>query len=704
MGRDNWKDPNWPKDGWTLADVVDLGEPVHECQACGSEKVRYVHILTHPQAAQCEAGCVCAGRMIGDPARAKAIEAGVRNKAARRERWLTRKWKVSTKGNHWMTLDNSNLTVFPNKYREGQWSWSIDGTFSKGGFSTPEAAKLNLFEVWNQQQETGRIDENVSTSPRAILGGQGQTALGAAEENVATAVRFTPSPEQIAIEQSRSPLLRVRAFSGTGKSTSLVGYATARPSQRMLYLAFNKPVQLEAERKFPKNVHCRTTHSISWKFGKPYADANQLGDNRTLDVARELLVAPLRAVQIIETVNNYLCSADPVLDARHISHHPSISLAEHGDIVGGARILWERMKDLRCTSVRMPHDGYLKLFQLSNPVLNYDVILFDEAQDANPATTDIVLRQTCRKVFVGDSHQSIYGFRGAEDALDKLPADETLYLTSSFRFGRGVANVANLLLAEFKYEENRLKGQGKHSVTQFVVDTDKTYAFIARTNAIVFDRAVELIDSTRPMHFVGGPAGYRFDRILDAYWLYSREPHMIKDPYYRRFGTFSEMEKVGEDTDDMELKMLCKVVLKYTDAIPNLLERLNAKHDPAVMAARHDPAVPASAILTSSPALIFTTAHKSKGLEFDQVVLADDFADLLNEKGQQCGPEEINDEDVNLIYVASTRAQRALQINDQMARWLDKLGVSLDDLNDQEFQWDTPGRKAKGQKPALRAA
>ena len=46
---------------------------------------------------------------------------------------------------------------------------------------------------------------------------------------------------------------------------------------------------------------------------------------------------------------------------------------------------WNRMKDLRDERVKMTHDGYLKLFQLSKPMLgSYDIILVDEAQDLTP--------------------------------------------------------------------------------------------------------------------------------------------------------------------------------------------------------------------------------------------------------------------------------------------------------------------------------
>ena len=47
------------------------------------------------------------------------------------------------------------------------------------------------------------------------------------------------------------------------------------------------------------------------------------------------------------------------------------------------------------------HDFYLKKFQLANPVLPYDYILFDEGQDASPAMLDIFLKQKATKVIVG---------------------------------------------------------------------------------------------------------------------------------------------------------------------------------------------------------------------------------------------------------------------------------------------------------------
>ncbi|MEZ4690574.1 MAG: hypothetical protein R3A12_10480 [Ignavibacteria bacterium] len=57
--------------------------------------------------------------------------------------------------------------------------------------------------------------------------------------------------------------------------------------------------------------------------------------------------------------------------------------------------------------IEITHDFYLKKFQLSEPVLNFDYILFDEGQDASAAMLDIFFKRDAVKVIVGDTHQRI---------------------------------------------------------------------------------------------------------------------------------------------------------------------------------------------------------------------------------------------------------------------------------------------------------
>ena len=64
-------------------------------------------------------------------------------------------------------------------------------------------------------------------------------------------------------DRDRRPL-KIAAFAGTGKTSTLTFMAKSRTSSG-LYLAFNKAIATEAKQKFPKTVDCRTTHSLAYR-------------------------------------------------------------------------------------------------------------------------------------------------------------------------------------------------------------------------------------------------------------------------------------------------------------------------------------------------------------------------------------------------------------------------------------------------------
>jgi len=86
--------------------------------------------------------------MENDVVGARRREAVVRNRAARRAKWLKRKWRVSAKGNHYINAEGHNLVVFPDKYREGKWKFKVDGSFSRSSFDSSDRAKMALFEAF----------------------------------------------------------------------------------------------------------------------------------------------------------------------------------------------------------------------------------------------------------------------------------------------------------------------------------------------------------------------------------------------------------------------------------------------------------------------------------------------------------------------------------------------------------------------------
>lgn len=150
---DLWSQPGVPHKGWRCISVDDLLPPEggdYEpgvCEMCHNEKLRFIHTMKHDDYPnQLEVGCVCAEKMA-EGYDGKKCEQRLKNRAVRRSKWLTRKWRVSGKGNRFLNIEGHNIGLLPDNFVPGKWKWRIDGEFSRGIFDTIEAAKLALFDT-----------------------------------------------------------------------------------------------------------------------------------------------------------------------------------------------------------------------------------------------------------------------------------------------------------------------------------------------------------------------------------------------------------------------------------------------------------------------------------------------------------------------------------------------------------------------------
>lgn len=482
-----------------------------------------------------------------------------------------------------------------------------------------------------------------------------------------------PTTEQVEIVKADVPVLKVNAGAGTGKSTTLEMKAAASGG-RALYVCFNKSIADEASAKFPSNVVCRTSHSLAFAaFGRRYTHKLQPSirpyhiEALLFRSHREMpeSVKNLYSGRVLEALSRFLVSGDPEIGNQHIviGRAPAELKYFFADQVKrDVNLVWEAMKDPGNTDVPMLHDGYLKLYQLSNPRLQFDLILFDEAQDTNPVTQAIIESQHSRKIYVGDKDQAIYGFRGARNAMETVKADLTLPLMGSFRFGPEIAQVANAILSakgDIDFPIRGLAGAGHVNFHDGKDIAAGTQAFLTRGNAALFHRAVANLKGRHKFGFVGDVKNYRFDLIQDAYNLKSGE--YVKDPFIRSFGDYDSMAEYAEQMDDKEIKSRCRIVEKYGSSIPCFIRDISA-------AAIKD-------VACATPGIEFmTTAHKSKGLEFDTVTLGQDFPSFFDDNGDvidiEKEPEFI--EEINLQYVAATRAKQNLCITgEELAMYLE---------------------------------
>jgi hypothetical protein len=122
-----WNEPGVPHKGWTCVGTEDLREDdpdaaLATCQMCKVQEIRYVHHMTHPDyTGGLDVGCVCAEKMEEDYTAARRREAPLRSRAARRSKWLTRKWKRS-QGRDYIESFGYRTTVLP---VSGGWGGAI---------------------------------------------------------------------------------------------------------------------------------------------------------------------------------------------------------------------------------------------------------------------------------------------------------------------------------------------------------------------------------------------------------------------------------------------------------------------------------------------------------------------------------------------------------------------------------------------------
>lgn len=481
--------------------------------------------------------------------------------------------------------------------------------------------------------------------------------------------------EQQAIINSTGNI-RINAVSGSGKTTTIIEYAASRPhSSRILYLAFNKSVRLEATKKFEArglhNIKVETAHSLAYKHivfalgynvktqsYKTHEIVDTLGLRGTGEKHAEYILATH-----ISRFLTYFCNSDKpkVQDLNYLDTIADTTAQAfvkkfYSHIEEGTRHLLAKM-DRR--EIDITHDFYLKKFQLAVPLLPYDYILFDEGQDASGVMLDVFLKQKAVKVIVGDVHQQIYGWRYAVNSLAKTDF-RTFNLSASFRFPQDIAQLAAGVLdwksKLYDFEPVTITGKG--------VDTrELSKATIARTNLGLLLKAIEYITNNRKVRYIyfeGNINSYTYAddgaSLYDVLNLYNKKPDKIRDKLIQSMKDLDELEEYIEKTEDVQLSMMAEIVKEYGDEIYGIIKSLKDLH------VQDEDKTKAE--------MIFSTVHRAKGMEYDVVYLVDDF--ITEEKLQKLKDKEepLNiaklTEEINLLYVAVTRAKYKLYIPESL--------------------------------------
>lgn len=462
--------------------------------------------------------------------------------------------------------------------------------------------------------------------------------------------------QQIAVDEFETERdVKVIAYAGAGKTSTLVAMANADEARGGLYIAFNKRIAEEADAKFPFNVRCSTAHSLAFRAIRNQYEMDKLTKNpRMTDAMGSGSIGAISGANsrelVARTLRAFMQSSDAQISNRHVPNLEKLGFvggdtsdaqakALKGECVRWADKIWERMIN-RNNRLPMGHDGYLKLWALGKPSIPADVLFMDEAQDLNPVLIGVLKRQNCQVVAVGDSHQQIYDWRGAVDALELLDG-KRCYLTQSFRFGPEIAEQANDVLRMLG-ETKPLHGAGRPgTLTPYQKGEwagQRAEAILCRSNGGVIANAAQAFDNDLDVYIPGGVEELK-SWVQDADMLQGGYP--ARPGELMGFASWDAVKEFSGTLDGSHLSVFVKLVENYGCAeLRRILDRVLKSPD--------------------DRALTISTAHKAKGLEWDSVALDEDF--MIGAAESDGGKKKVSASQVRLLYVAMTRAKHHLQM------------------------------------------
>lgn len=478
-----------------------------------------------------------------------------------------------------------------------------------------------------------------------------------------------PTAEQLAILDAAAlgAGLKIKAYAGAGKTSTLQLVADRLMGRRGLYLAFNRDIAEHARRRFPAHVLSSTMHARAYAAAPatlrrrlraqsepPHllADRYGLGPVRVLSV----VVQPVElqpfdlGLMVIDGLGRFCRSADSHPLATHIpvdEKIPEAAAAALRDwLLPSVARLWEESIDPNGQGAVSP-DVLLKVWAQGRPHIDADFILFDEAQDSDGVMLSVLQRQRhAQIVYVGDPYQQIYEWRGAVNAMTQIAAPEYA-LTESFRFGPTLALLASRVL-ELLGERTPVRGQD--TIGSLLVE-DPSIAppvdvVLCRKNVSAIGHfAVGLESGHRPAIRMSPAEITAYadgaDQLLAGRRAY-------RPAAFALFESWQEVQSYARSAVGNDLLPIVQMVdVCGTGYLRALAQR---------------------AMPEANADYLISTIHRAKGLEWKRVKVVNDFRFQMID-----GRLTLENDEMRLLYVALTRARHLLDVSslrDELVRLL----------------------------------
>ncbi|MFM0304601.1 3'-5' exonuclease [Paraburkholderia sediminicola] len=488
---------------------------------------------------------------------------------------------------------------------------------------------------------------------------------------------LNPTNEQIAaIDAAASGApVKLKAYAGATKTSTLTMIAERLADRRGKYLAFNKDIVADARRKFPANVSTQTWHSLAYSATDraitarlnlakepPHHLASRYGLSAIkvpTVIGKSVELSPFQIGRMVTDGSARFCrSAQAAPEAWHIPVDEKIEQAAAEEL--RSMLLphvvrhWDESADPGGRTAITP-DVYLKLWERSRPNIPADFILIDEAQDSDGLMLSVLRRQQHTQViYAGDPYQQIYEWRGAVNAMEHIQAHECP-LTMSFRFGRTFAALASRVL---QLLGENVPVRGRPGIASVLVEDPDARpdvdAVLCRKNVTVVG---VLANGLTAGHKVAVRANIEeiiafadgADRLMHGQRAY-------KPTSLTLFESWADVQEYARGHAGRDLLPIVQLIDNHgTDYLRDLLSRVSTEKDADY---------------------VVSTVHRAKGLEWDRVKVTGDFRFRTEDDGRTTLAED----ETRRLYVALTRARRLLDVSELKCEMLRVFKDSVPDL------------------------
>jgi ssDNA-binding Zn-finger/Zn-ribbon topoisomerase 1 len=414
--------------------------------------------------------------------------------------------------------------------------------------------------------------------------------------------------------------LVICATAGSGKTT--IGIEMLKlcpPHERTLFVAFNKHIAVELQKRAPAHVAVSTFHSLGYAalrraFGSVTFDDNKVDGILNYMYDREKWKHTFPAIKQLVSLVKYELSTTNADDLMRLVDHHGI------DLNGDAEMILSAVPEVisRCKRMNtvVDYDDMCWLpVVLDISCAKYDNIFIDEAQDTCKCQIALVLKSVKDNGIImaaGDENQSLYGFRGADvdamaNLISKLNAT-TLPLSISYRNPKSVVRFVNEQLPYIAHEaaDNAIEGCVRHIRYDDALNEFKPGDMVlCRTNAPLVSPAFSLIRRGIKAIIRGRDIGKGLVTLINKMRCSTINDLMVSLVEYKR-NEVSKLLAAEKNSQAQAIDDKVDTIIALSEGVNSIDELINRINN---------------IFSDDSEGVVFSSVHRAKGLEAQRVYI-----------------------------------------------------------------------------------